>query len=104
MSVTVECECKHCGRRFTVDLHSQLLETLCSKAHVTTEEERLLAQCFKVIGRDNMVVFGSHWRWKAQNEPKKLHRVLDELAACQREGKHIRDAGAYAAYLWGQFE
>lgn len=68
-----------------------------------TQAECLEAECFEVLGRDEMVHCGSRWRFRIAQEPCKLERVLADVRCQQQEGIAIRNAGAYAEDLWRRF-
>lgn len=69
-----------------------------------TRQEWLERECKAVMGSDEMLYCGSRWRWRVANEPLKLERVLADVRVQQREGKAIRNAGAYAESLWKLFQ
>lgn len=68
-----------------------------------TRQEWLERECKAVMGSDEMLYCGSRWRWRVQHEPVKLERVLADVRTQQKEGKAIRNAGAYAEKLWQIF-
>jgi hypothetical protein len=73
---------------------------LLDHAHHVTRAEELERMCFEVLGKCEMAHCGSRWRARAKNEPLKLERVLADVRAQRKEGKVIRNPGAYAEDLW----
>lgn len=65
-----------------------------------TRAEWLEEQCVQVLGKDEMAWCGGRWRLRIQDEPGKMERVLAEVKTQQKEGKAIRNSGAYAEDLW----
>lgn len=72
--------------------------------HDTQSPDRLIALCVKLLGKDEMAHCGSRWRQRASEHPDKLRRVLDDIRVNQREGKHVKNPGAYAEDLWKRFQ
>lgn len=68
-----------------------------------TRAEWLERECKNVLGSDEMIWCGSRWRGRASSEPAKLERVLADVRVQQKEGKAIRNAGAYAETMWKLF-
>jgi hypothetical protein len=64
----------------------------------------LLGKCLKILGKDCMAFSGSIWRTRAFENPTKLGRVLDEIAAMHRQGKAVKNPGAYADHLWKNWQ
>jgi len=60
-------------------------------------------ECLETMGTDEMKFWGSRWRQRIEGNPDKLERVLADLRVQQKEGKAIRNAGAYAEHLWKEF-
>ena len=46
---------------------------------------------------------GSRWRARIRSEPEKLEGVLADVRLQRKEGKVIRNPGAYAEDLWNRF-
>jgi hypothetical protein len=71
--------------------------------HDPTGPEDFEKYCFEILGKDEMARCGSRWRKRAEDEPDRLKRVLDQMRIEQREGKGIRNTGRYAEDLWKRF-
>lgn len=82
----------------------KLLLTICTKPIRGVSFAAWLEQeCFRVLGKDEMVTRGSRWRKRIAENPEKTERVIADVRAMHKEGMHIRNPGAYAEDLWKRF-
>ena len=82
----------------------KLLLTICTKPiDGVTFAAWLEQECFRLLGKDEMVTCGARWRRRIKDNPEKMERVLADLKVQQREGKHVRNPGAYSEDLWKRF-
>lgn len=86
-----------------IDVATIVLTLVKNPCRGKTLSEHLTDECFRILGRDEMVMCGSRWRHRIANEPLKVQRVLADMQVQQREGKHIRYPGGYAEDLWKRF-
>lgn len=70
---------------------------LSSSPDRTTE---LLRKCHAVLGRHETEKNKETWRKRAEQDPVKLEKVLDDMQSQIKEGKPIRNRGAFATDLW----
>lgn len=68
-----------------------------------TRSEWLERECRNVLGSDEMLWCGSRWRQRIASDPAKMERVLADVRCQQKEGRAIRNSGAYAEWIYANF-
>lgn len=62
----------------------------------------LLQKVHRTLGATEMILNDQRWQRRAHSQPGRLTEIIDKMNADIREGKVIKNRGAYAEELWNQ--
>jgi Helix-turn-helix domain len=98
-SVDSSRSCEHAPKK-----NGKVILELVDKSPPYNEAKRLEDWCFQLLGKDEMVNYGSRWRKRIQDDPGTVEKVLGETKSALNERRIRTTPAKYAEDYWARLK